>query len=111
MMANLLYWLGPDRILFSADYRCGSEMGHRDFLNFELPRLKKEYGVDLTMEIKRRSSGRTPPSLGIDIEQQKKAQKKDALSKKLHFSPGTIRVGEAASKGRPSRVNGARRSR
>src|SRR3989454_3466307 len=52
MMANLLYWLGPDRILFSADYAPWHPKGViGDFLKFQLPEdLKKEDGVDLPME-------------------------------------------------------------
>jgi len=104
MMANLLYWLGPDRILFSADYALWHpKWVIEDFLNFELPEdLKKEYGVDLTMEIKKKILGENAAKVwGIDIEQQKKTQKNDELSKKLHLQPGTIRVGEAAKKGKP----------
>ena len=104
MMANLLYWLGPDRILFSADYALWHpKWVIEDFLNFELPEdLKKEYGVDLTMEIKKKILGENAAKVwGIDIEQQKKAQKNDALSKKLQLQPGTIHIGEAAKKGRP----------
>jgi predicted TIM-barrel fold metal-dependent hydrolase len=104
MMANLLYWLGPDRILFSADYALWHpKWVIEDFLNFELPEdLKKEYGVDLTMDIKKKILGENAAKVwGIDIEQQKKAQKNDALTKKLQLQPRTIRVGEAAKKGKP----------
>jgi predicted TIM-barrel fold metal-dependent hydrolase len=104
MMANLLYWLGPDRILFSADYALWHpKWVIEDFLNFELPEdLKKEYGVDLTMEIKKKILGENAAKVwGIDIEEQKKKQKNDALTKKLNLKPETIHVGEAAKKGRP----------
>ncbi len=105
MMANLLYWLGPDRILFSADYALWHpKWVIEDFLNFELPEdLKKEFGVDLTMDIKKKILGENAAKVwGIDIEQQKKKLKNDELSKKLHIEPGTISVGEAAKKaGRP----------
>src|SRR5436309_273290 len=104
MMANLLYWLGPDRILFSADYALWHpKWVIEDFLNFELPEdLKKEYGVDLTMENKKKILGENAAKVwGIDIEEQKKKHKNDELTKKLHLQPGTIRVGEAAKQGRP----------
>ncbi|TLZ95241.1 MAG: amidohydrolase, partial [Methanobacteriota archaeon] len=104
MMANLLYWLGPDRILFSADYALWHPKWIiEDFLNFELPEdLKKEFGVDLTMDIKKKILGENAANVwGIDIEQQKKKLKNDELTKKLHLEPGTIRVGEAAKKGAP----------
>src|SRR2546422_956806 len=98
MMANLLYWLGPDRILFSADYaHWHPKWIIQDFLNFEMPEdLKKEYGVDLTMEIKKKILGEiTAQVWGVDIEQQKKKLKNDELSKKLHIQPRTIKIGEA----------------
>src|SRR2546427_10202761 len=59
MMGNLLYWLGPDRILFSADYALWDPKGGiEEFLNFELPEdLKKEDGVGLTMGIKKKIPG------------------------------------------------------
>jgi len=72
-------------------------------LNFEMPEdLKKEYGVDLTMEIKKKILGENTAKVwGIDIEQQKKKLKNDELSKKLHIQPRTIKIGEAAKKGKP----------
>jgi len=64
--------------------------------------LKKEYGVDLTMENKKKILGENAAKVwGIDIEEQKKKHTNDELTKKLHLQPGTIRVGEAAKKGRP----------
>src|SRR5207247_322976 len=92
MMANLLYWLGPDRILFSADYALWHpKWVIEDFLHFELPEdLKKEYGVDLTMENKKKILGENAAKVwGIDIEEQKKKHKNDELTKKLHLQPGT----------------------
>ncbi len=99
MMAELLYWLGPDRILYGSDYAIWHPKWIiEDFLRFELPEdLKKEYGVDLTLETKKKILGENAARLwGIDIEQQKKKLKNDDLAKKLNIQPATIRLGEGA---------------
>lgn len=105
MMAELLYWLGPDRILYGADYGIWHPKWIiEDFLKFELPEdLKKEYGVDLTMEIKKKILGENAARLwGIDIEEQKKKLKNDEIAKKYNVEPAVIQVGEAAKKaGKP----------
>jgi uncharacterized protein len=104
MMAELLYWLGPDRILYSADYGIWHPKWIiEDFLNFEMPEdLKKEYGVDLTFETKKKILGENAAKLwGIDIEQQKKKLKNDELAKKLRLETGKITIGEKAKAGRP----------
>lgn len=59
MMANLLYWVGPDRILFGSDYAIWEPKWLIDeFMKFELPQdLKDEYRVDLTPENKAKILG------------------------------------------------------
>ena len=105
MMAELLYWLGPDRIIYGADYAIWHPKWIiEDFLNFELPEdLKKEYGVDLTMETKKKILGENAARLwGIDIEQQKKKLQNDEIAKRFKIEPEVIPVGEGAEKrGRP----------
>jgi hypothetical protein len=55
IMANLLFWLGPDKLLFGSDYAIWSPKWLIEkFMAYELPDdLKQEYHVDLT-------PGRTP---------------------------------------------------
>ena len=105
MMAELLYWLGPDRILYSADYGIWHPKWIiEDFLKFELPEdLKKEYGVDLTLETKKKILGENAARLwGIDIEQQKKKLKTDEITKKHKIQPAVLPVGAGAEKrGKP----------
>jgi predicted TIM-barrel fold metal-dependent hydrolase len=59
IMANLLYWLGPDRILFGSDYAIW-EPGWliEKFWAFELPEdIKQEFNVNLDEETKRKILG------------------------------------------------------
>jgi predicted TIM-barrel fold metal-dependent hydrolase len=74
MMAELLYWLGPDRLTFASDYAIWHPKWIiDDFMKFELPdELRKEYGVDLDLTAKRKILGETAARLyDIDIEAQK----------------------------------------
>lgn len=71
IMANLLFWLGPDKLTFASDYAIWSPQWIIDrFMAFELPEdLKAEYGVDLTYEAKRKILGLNAAKLyGIDVE-------------------------------------------
>jgi predicted TIM-barrel fold metal-dependent hydrolase len=68
-MANLLFWLGPDKLCFGSDYAIWSPKWLIEkFMAFELPDdLKQEYHVDLTFEIKRKILGEniaSPASMG-----------------------------------------------
>ena len=58
-MANLLFWLGPDKICFGSDYAIWSPKWLIEkFMAFELPDdFEQEYHVDLTLEIKRKILG------------------------------------------------------
>src|SRR5437867_13284217 len=74
IMANLLFWLGPDKLCFGSDYAVWSPKWQIEkFMAFELPEeIKKEYGVDLTLDIKRKILGENAARLyGIDIGTQK----------------------------------------
>jgi predicted TIM-barrel fold metal-dependent hydrolase len=59
ILANLLFWLGPDRLLFGSDYALWSPKWIiEDFMAFQLPDdLAREYGVDLTLDVKRKILG------------------------------------------------------
>lgn len=79
MMAELLFWLGPDRILFGSDYAIWTPKWLVEkFMAFELPDdIKKERGVDFTLETKKKILGLNAARLyGIDIEAQKKKLKR-----------------------------------
>ena len=73
IMANLLYWIGPDKILFGSDYAIW-EPGWliEKFWDFELPEdIKAEFGVDLNEEAKRKILGLNAARLyGIDPNQK-----------------------------------------
>ncbi|WP_238699218.1 MULTISPECIES: amidohydrolase family protein [Sulfolobaceae] len=56
IMAELLFWLGPDRILMGSDYAIWNPKWIlEEFMKFELPQdVEKEYGVELTLEVKKK---------------------------------------------------------
>ena len=73
IIANLLFWLDEDRILFGSDY----PLWHpkwliEKFLAFELPEdIEKEYSVELTPQNKRKILGENAARLyGIDIDKR-----------------------------------------
>ena len=71
VMANLLFWLGPDRICYGTDFPIWYPHWQLDdFMAMELPAdLAEEYGVQLTDEIKEKIVGGNIARLyGIDIE-------------------------------------------
>ncbi len=71
IMANLLFWLGPDRIIWGTDFPIWYPHWLLDrFMAFELPEdIKEEYGVDLTQETKQKIVGENIARLyDIDIE-------------------------------------------
>ena len=78
VIAELLFWCGPDKILFGSDYAIWTPKWLVErFWNFELPEdIKKERGVDLTPEIKEKILGLNAARLyNIDV-----AAKRAALS-------------------------------
>ncbi len=75
VMANLLAWLGEDKLLFASDYAIWTPRWLVEkFWAFELPDdIKQEYGVDLTREAKIKILGQNAARLyNIDIESQKR---------------------------------------
>src|SRR2546425_617790 len=71
VMANLLFWIGPDRIIYGTDFPIWHPHWQLDdFMAMELPDdLKEEYKVDLTPESKHKIVGGNIARLyGIDIE-------------------------------------------
>jgi predicted TIM-barrel fold metal-dependent hydrolase len=86
IMANLLFWLGPEKLCFGSDYAVWSPKWLIEkFMAFELPEeIKKEYGVDLTLDIKRKILGENAARLyGIDISTQKAKLSQDGIGVKL----------------------------
>ena len=74
IMANLLFWLGPDKLTFASDYAIWTPKWLIDrFMAFEMPEdLKAEYGVDLTPEAKKKILGLNAARLyGIDVAAKK----------------------------------------
>jgi predicted TIM-barrel fold metal-dependent hydrolase len=85
IMANLLFWIGPDRIIYGTDFPIWYPHWQLDeFMEFELPEdLKAEYGVDLTMEMKQKIIGGNIMRLyGIDAESKLKAFENDEVAQR-----------------------------
>ncbi len=73
IIANLLYWVGPDKITFASDYAIWTPKWLIDkFMAFEIPDdIAKEFGVELTLENKKKILGGNAAAFyGIDIEAQ-----------------------------------------
>jgi hypothetical protein len=86
IIANLLFWLGPDRILFGSDYAIWSPKWLVEkFVDWELPDdIKDEYKVDLTPEVKRKILGENAARLyGIDIPERLEKLSHDDIGVKL----------------------------
>ena len=86
IMANLLYWLGPDRLLFGSDYAIWSPKWIIEkFMAFELPEdIQQEYGVALTPETKRKILGGNAARLyGIDTEAHRQKLAEDPIGHQL----------------------------
>jgi len=82
IMANLLFWLGPDKLCFGSDYAIWSPKWLIEkFMAFELPEdLKQEYHVNLTFDIKRKILGENTARLyGIDIPAQTAKLSQDGI--------------------------------
>jgi predicted TIM-barrel fold metal-dependent hydrolase len=75
VMSELLYWIGPDKILYGSDYGIWSPKWIIDsFMAFEIPEAEtKETKSVLTLETKKKILGLNAARLyGVDIEAQKK---------------------------------------
>ncbi len=87
IMANLLFWIGPDKILFGSDYAIWEPKWLIEkFMAFELPDdLKQEYGVDLTMENKQKILGLNAARLyGITPTEHLSKISSDALAQQAN---------------------------
>jgi predicted TIM-barrel fold metal-dependent hydrolase len=74
VISELLFWLGEDRLLFGSDYGIWTPKWLVErFMAFELPEeTRRETGVDLTLQAKRKILGLNAARLyNIDVEQQK----------------------------------------
>ncbi len=83
VMANLLWWLGPDRLLFASDYAIWHPRWIVEkFLACKLPEdIRQEFGVDLSLDVKKQILGENAARLyGIDIEAQKTKLAQDAIA-------------------------------
>jgi uncharacterized protein len=75
VMSELLFWIGPDKILYGSDYGIWTPKWLIDkFMAFEIPEVEtKETGSVLTLENKKKILGLNAARLyDIDIEAQKK---------------------------------------
>lgn len=84
IIANLLFWIGPDKILFGSDYALWEPKWLIEkFMAFELPEdIKAEFNVDLNMEAKRKILGLNAARLyGINPEEQLAKTQHDDLAK------------------------------
>jgi len=85
IIAELLFWVGEDNILFGSDYAIWTPKWIVDkFMDFELPEdIAKERGVELTLDIKKKILGENAAALyDIDIEKQKTKLAKLSTSEK-----------------------------
>ena len=85
VMANLMFWIGPDKILFGSDYAIWEPKWLVErLMAFEMPEdLKAEYGAgtEMTMEVKRKILGLNAARLyGIDPDAQMAKIKGDTFS-------------------------------
>ena len=86
IIANLLFWLGEDRILFGSDYAIWSPRWIIEkFMAFELPDdIKEEYKVDLTPAIKSKILGENIARLyGLDLSERKRTLSQDEIGDRL----------------------------
>jgi len=86
IIANLLFWLGEDRILFGSDYAIWHPKWLIEkFMAFTLPEdIQAEYGVDLSQSVKRKILGENAARLyGIDIASRRETLRQDEIGVKL----------------------------
>lgn len=85
VMANLLYWVGEDRLLFASDYALWHPRWIiEDFMQFELPQdLKDEYKVDLTLDVKKKILGLNAANLyGVTVDEHAGRLKTDTFAQR-----------------------------
>ncbi|EXX84749.1 hypothetical protein BG53_10505, partial [Paenibacillus darwinianus] len=74
IISELLYWIGPDRILFGSDYAIWEPSWLIEkFMAMELPEdIREETGVTFDRSVKKKILGENAAALyGIDIEARK----------------------------------------
>lgn len=85
VMANLLFWIGPDRIIYGTDFPIWHPHWQLDdLMAMELPQdLQDEYKVTLTDEIKHKIVGGNIARLyGIDTDQKLEQIKNDEFAQR-----------------------------
>lgn len=83
MMAELLFWIGEDKILFGSDYAIWTPKWLVEkFWDYQIPEdIAAERGVQLTDDIKEKILGLNAAALyGIDVEAKKKALAANPMS-------------------------------
>jgi predicted TIM-barrel fold metal-dependent hydrolase len=83
LMANLLFWIGPDKILFGSDYALWEPKWLVEkFMAFQIPEdLQAEFGVKMDLETQRKILGLNAARLyDIDVEAQLAKTKNDQFS-------------------------------
>jgi uncharacterized protein len=88
LMANLLYWIGPDKITFGSDYALWTPAWLIEkFWAYQIPEdITAEYGVSLTDEVKEKILGLNAARLyGVDV-----------AAKKVELDTLPVEVGEEA---------------
>ena len=86
IVANLLFWLGEDKMIFGSDYAIWTPKWLIEkFMALELPDdIKEEYGVDITPEAKRKILGENVAGLyGIDVSVHREKLSQDEIGVKL----------------------------
>ena len=93
IIANLLFWLGEDRICFGSDYAIWHPKWLIEkFMAFQLPDdIRQEYGVELSLEVKRKILGENAARLyGIDIVDHREKLRQDQIGRQIAEQAGTI---------------------
>jgi hypothetical protein len=87
VMAELLFWIGPDKILYGSDYGIWTPKWLIDkFMAFEIPEeLSKETGAVLTLETKKKILGLNAARL-YDIDIQAQRNQIDAVGGYQHLA-------------------------
>jgi predicted TIM-barrel fold metal-dependent hydrolase len=88
ILANLLFWLGPDKLCFASDYASWTQKWLIEkFMAYEIREdLKQEYHADLTLEVKRKVVGENAARLyGIDIATQVATLSQDPIGREQAF--------------------------
>lgn len=102
VMANLMFWLGPDKIVFGSDYAIWEPKWLIErFMGFQFPEdLQAEFNVKMDMENRRKILGLNLARLyGINPEEQMTKTKNDRFSQEaaqMHQRSGSIGVFEEA---------------